>query len=1655
MRRGKGGKGGKPAPHAADAAFRQFLAAQRAGLEQWASRRASQLDEVGMSAQVEAEVRELLSSFAEESSALAASPDVHAGTHALLLRACAQLKFHPSHAQQAVALVLSRHADGASLLLRPSLLSDCLDWLCLHVPIDELPLQFRPRLRAAPSRHRPLPPPPPAASASASASLSNFPRATPRASLSPRGEEGEGWGCEACTYVNGGEAGECEMCGAALPAHAREAAAQRLAAAQAAAPRARVLPDARPAFIPPSAALDACDGSEERALGCLLRQTVERLAPAQRWGAAEDVLSLRQMAEEEVSLLWDPTTGEAPWAFSSSASPPAAPPSSRCATCVLPHCRLPTNKHRPSAYCCARHADADADGALAHSLGFSRDGEALPAAEYASRQPPIETLRSLCLIVATPALAEWPYPSAPPLVAVRCEQLLPRTQFELTKLLLQQAISVCEACGGAPTPQLYDLTAWLRAQLPSLLRRLALLTPAAAPPAAEEAAEEAVAVVDTRSLAEKRADSLRMRTCRESEERREREEREAEEKAERLRRWEQMKALIMREEEERKGKVDEEQAERKAEEEVEASKEGAREKDGRVIAQQEEEKGTAGKAQEKEAMPKEPKAGPSGEAQQHGVEAPPRTSGEVRRKGRGDGGKAVGRGAGTPAVAAAVKAQHPYLAVEVSAELRGAGRGRGVAQRRQGGTDAPRGDGRDGPPSSPSQRAVELHAPTPRPPPPPPPPPPQTPPPPHHASPIPAQPAPPPSQPPPLPPPLPPPPHDAPPPPFQGPLPPPLPLRKLTDHEASVGEELRAAHARLKSSKPWRQMAAKRDALPAASRREELLDALRRSNVLVVSGETGCGKTTQVPQFILDDAIESGRGGATSIICTQPRRISAIGVSTRVAHERCEPIGATVGYQIRLESRRSASTRLLFCTTGVLLRKLQGDRSLRGVSHVLIDEVHERTLESDFLLIILRDVLRERADLRVVLMSATINSSLFAEYFASAPPLPTPLPAGGSADAAPAAGVKAPSLHIPGFTFPVTEWWLEDVLEMTGHMIEQGSKYAKKNRQAEHGGGGEGFGFSETVALQSGCRRKSGKAKGELRAMMGAAQAAYDAAARAGEGGYSEHVLRSLEAMDEEKVNIDAMVALVEHIDATRGEGAVLVFMPGMFEISSLCAALLSDAAVARRLRVLPLHGSLSSADQLRVFERPPRGVRKVVVSTNVAETSITIDDVVYVIDSGRAKENRYDAVNRLPQLVDSWISHANRRQRRGRAGRVRPGEAFYMYTRATCDAMAPFQPAEMLRVPLHELCLHIKLLELGEIEPFLAKAIEPPSLHAVREAVQTLAEVQALDSAQAQLLTPLGRHLATLPVDVRIGKMLVFACMLRCLQPVLVIAACLSLRSPFVEPFEKREQAKAARRAFAAELRSDHLAMLRAYQAFRKVIGQFLELLVEIGFVKPHLALHDSSAPQRSSDPPAGGGGGERGKARATDGAAAGQAAVKALMRKRPIGGEYYNVHSASIHILRAVICAGLYPNVVRVEQSSERRAPAFEGPGGAAVALHPSTVNADLPLFESRWLVYYEKVRTSKVFLRDSTMVTPYSILLFGGEIKVKHAQHIISIDKWIEVSAAPTLAVLFKELRARLDTLLLQKIADPETDFEFDEKGVLSIIVHVLSAEGVADR
>ena len=442
-----------------------------------------------------------------------------------------------------------------------------------------------------------------------------------------------------------------------------------------------------------------------------------------------------------------------------------------------------------------------------------------------------------------------------------------------------------------------------------------------------------------------------------------------------------------------------------------------------------------------------------------------------------------------------------------------------------------------------------------------------------------------------------------------------------------------------------------RAALPVASFKASVLEALAASQVVLLSGGTGCGKTTQVPQFILEDAIARGTGGHTRIICTQPRRLAATGVAARVAAERDEPLGVaggSVGYHIKGERRAHVGTSLLFCTTGILLRRLAG--GLGHCTHIIVDEVHERSVDTDFLLAVLRRVLAVRRDVKVLLMSATMDAGAFAAYFAD-----KDRPA-------------VPTLDVPGFTHPVEDVYLEQVLELT--------KYRPTMAKERLGEGGE-----------SGPDLRSWKSHG---LDYGLVAATVQLIVNGGGG-------------------VAAAKAACE-VDAGLGEaadGAVLVFMPGVAEIRRLARDL--ERGGLGRIHLLQLHGQLSPADQARVFERAPRGLRKVIISTNVAETSITIDDVTVVVDPFRVKEAQYDALNNVGKLVEVWTSQAASKQRRGRSGRTRPGVAYRLIPRATLETLAPNTTPEIARTPLDDVILQILALRLGPVGPFLQALLTPP----------------------------------------------------------------------------------------------------------------------------------------------------------------------------------------------------------------------------------------------------------------------------------------------------------------------------------------------------------
>ena len=566
--------------------------------------------------------------------------------------------------------------------------------------------------------------------------------------------------------------------------------------------------------------------------------------------------------------------------------------------------------------------------------------------------------------------------------------------------------------------------------------------------------------------------------------------------------------------------------------------------------------------------------------------------------------------------------------------------------------------------------------------------------------------------------------------------------------------------------------------LPAYRHYETVVEKVAQNAITIISGETGCGKSTQIPQFILD------ANPNCKMVVTQPRRISAISIAERVAEEQCQgSVGGLVGYQVRLESAFTSDTQCIFMTPGILLNKMHSilDENYTEYTHIVIDEIHERGREQEFLLIILRDLLPKRPDLRVVLMSATLQTNELVDYFRLG-------------------GIEPAVIEMEGRTFPVQEYFLEQVLEMTG-FIDPTSKYdvgskletamadltgtQLVNNEAANVSlecamcGKKGFtdplALGEHVALCDGgfsfftnnddtdrvttTTTKPGNAidaayenyvtqfgdfdlSAEVQSDMdqsdtGMAESTKstgtstavptkEAIAEARKALQRQDSATSKETapkparttlhfnelvtaapiasnieltpiekalltkyqtkQNDEDVDFKLILELVRYISRlSYGEGGILIFLPGWFEISYLTQLLESSQPFSDRNRflVLPLHSGIASKDQRRVMQPPPMGVRKIVLSTNIAETSLTINDIVYVIDTGRAKEKNYDPHLKSSTLQPAWISRASAKQRKGRAGRVQPGICFHLFSRTRHESMRSFTESELLRTPL------------------------------------------------------------------------------------------------------------------------------------------------------------------------------------------------------------------------------------------------------------------------------------------------------------------------------------------------------------------------------------
>ncbi|CAN6451780.1 unnamed protein product [Victoria cruziana] len=724
--------------------------------------------------------------------------------------------------------------------------------------------------------------------------------------------------------------------------------------------------------------------------------------------------------------------------------------------------------------------------------------------------------------------------------------------------------------------------------------------------------------------------------------------------------------------------------------------------------------------------------------------------------------------------------------------------------------------------------------------------------------------------------------------------------------------QLRNQQQEWQESPEGQKMQEFRRSLPVYKERDTLLSAISQNQVIVVSGETGCGKTTQLPQYILESEIDAVRGASCNIICTQPRRISAMAVSERVAAERGEKLGESVGYKVRLEGARGRETRLLFCTTGVLLRRLLVDRNLKGVSHVIVDEIHERGMNEDFLLIVLKELLPRRPELKLVLMSATLNAELFSSYFG-----------------------KAPMLHIPGFTYPVRAHFLENILETTGYRLSPYNQI-------------DDYGQERKWKMQKQALRKR---KSQINSLV------EDALETADFKKYSFGVRESLSCWNPDSIGFNLIEGVLCHICKNERPGAILVFMTGWDDINTLKEQLGAHPLLGDHSKVLILacHGSMASTEQRLIFDRPEDGVRKIVLATNMAETSITINDVVFVVDCGKAKETSYDALNNTPCLLPSWISKASARQRRGRAGRVQPGECYHLYPRCVYDAFAEYQLPELLRTPLQSLCLQIKSLQLGGITEFLSKALQPPEPLSVQNAVEYLKIIGALD--QKENLTILGRYLSMLPVEPKLGKMIILGSMFKCLDPILTVVAGLSVRDPFLTPLDKKDLADSAKSQFSAKDYSDHLALVRAYDGWRNAErdGAGYEYCWRNFLSAQTMKAIDSLRRQ-----------------------------FFCLLKDTGLlddNTDECSTWSYDVYLVRSIICAGLYPGVCSVV--NKEKSIAMKTMEDGQVLLYSNSVNGRELKIPYPWLVFNEKVKVNTVFLRDSTAIPDSVMLLFGGHV------------------------------------------------------------------------
>ncbi|XP_037936872.1 3'-5' RNA helicase YTHDC2-like [Teleopsis dalmanni] len=818
--------------------------------------------------------------------------------------------------------------------------------------------------------------------------------------------------------------------------------------------------------------------------------------------------------------------------------------------------------------------------------------------------------------------------------------------------------------------------------------------------------------------------------------------------------------------------------------------------------------------------------------------------------------------------------------------------------------------------------------------------------------------------------------------------------------------------------------------LPIYQYQDEIYRLLQTNSVIIISGDTGSGKTTQVPQYILIDAYQRKR--PCRVIVTQPRRVAAVSVAHRVAEERGEQVGETVGYQIRMECRMRKTSNLIYTTSGCFLRTLMADANeiFRKTTHLIIDEVHERDKFTDFTLISVKEHLKRNKNLKLILMSATMDIVLLSRYFDN-----------------------CPILRVPGQSFNVQIYYLEDILYHSGYRTALMEKYLRSmaeieqqqlEMQQQNFEPAELYGHlsspleeppqfvdniidqccdvsktteelitlfdqlkfsisseglyvdtphSETgiTPLMAACKCNFPEyveffVKNQANVLLQDSQGytAVEYAANFSDRACTEILERTefclqqqLQFTDEDvektqlltayqkqsnydnEVDHDLILSLLEGLYRGTHPGAILVFLPGYNDIVQQ-RDLINSTLPPGTYKLCILHGQMDSQDQIEALQR--HNQRKIILSTNIGQTSITIPDLVYIIDSGKIKMKTYDSITESSQLQSVWISKADANQRSGRAGRTQNGICYRLYSKAKYEFMPQFCIPEFMRIPLAEICLYAKTFDKNtDCQTYLQRALNPPSKVCIQNAVKKLQILQVFNDDES--VTDLGKQLVEIPLDVQLGICLLYGVFFKCFDPVLTIVAYHSVKDPFLLPTDRSAQGQASyqRKLFSAQSFSDQLGVLELYKAYSTVRNNKKRCF---DFCSKnslsYSAMEMFCATRRQ---------------------------ISDLMVQKYRLGHNATLFNDDWEMVKCCLAAGLYPNIAVLDRYKNELSSSVEKKliVQRTSALNPpgqKNLKDFIHQLPHDWIIFYEKSRVGKLCsINMNTVISPVVVALHCG--------------------------------------------------------------------------